>query len=123
VHRPLWPLTSVVLAGVYCLERTGTPQFGPVHWQTAGLESIVSLWTGWLLWRVAASQKGYGMRLLAGAFLLERARARSEELNDKMPRLTQLIASSTQTLSVNEVLDQVLGHLAESLAATHGMCG
>jgi PAS domain S-box-containing protein len=53
--------------------------------------------------------------------ILERARARSEELNDKMRRLTLLIAASTQTLSVHEVLDQVLGHLVESLGATHGM--
>jgi PAS domain S-box-containing protein len=160
-HRPLWPLVSVVLAGVYWLERTGTARFGSVHWQTAGLESMASLWAGLLLWRAAASQKGHGVRLLAGAFfvsglhgmdrpqwpndpvfllrvtfdhlvsvaagvamvvlVLERARARSEELNDKMRRLTLLIAASTQTLSVDEVLGQVLGHLVESLGATHGM--
>ena len=53
--------------------------------------------------------------------VLESARARSEELNDKMRRLTLLIAASTQTLSVKEVLDQVLGHLVESLGATHGL--
>ncbi len=53
--------------------------------------------------------------------VLERARSRSEELNDKMRRLTLLIAASTQTLSVNEVLDQVLGQLVESLGATHGL--
>ena len=53
--------------------------------------------------------------------VLERARTRSEELNDKMRRLTLLIAASTQTLSVNEVLDQVVGHLVESLGATHGL--
>ena len=35
--------------------------------------------------------------------------------------MTLLIAASTQTLSVNEVLDQVLGHLVESLGATHGL--
>ncbi len=53
--------------------------------------------------------------------VLERARARSEELNDKMRRLTMLIAASTQTFSVKEVLDRVLGHLVESLGATHGV--
>jgi PAS domain S-box-containing protein len=53
--------------------------------------------------------------------VLERERARSEELNDKMRRLTLLITASTQTLSVNEVLDQVLGQLVESLGATHGL--
>jgi PAS domain S-box-containing protein len=53
--------------------------------------------------------------------VLERARARSEELNDKMRRLTMLIAASTQTFSAKEVLDRVLGHLVESLGATHGV--
>jgi PAS domain S-box-containing protein len=52
---------------------------------------------------------------------LENARARSEELNDKMRRLTLLTAASTQTLSVQEVIDQVLSHLVESLGATHGI--
>lgn len=53
--------------------------------------------------------------------VLESARARSEELNDKMRRLSLLTAASTQTLSVREVLEQVLGHLVESLGATHGI--
>jgi len=52
---------------------------------------------------------------------LESARAHSEELNDKMRRLTLLTAASTQTLSVQEVIDQVLSHLVESLGATHGI--
>jgi PAS domain S-box-containing protein len=53
--------------------------------------------------------------------VLERARSRSEELNDKMRRLSLLTTASTQTLSVKEVLEQVLGHLVESLGATHGI--
>src|SRR5713226_5999702 len=53
--------------------------------------------------------------------VLEGARARTEELNDKMRRLTFLTTASTQTLSVQEVLEQVLSHLVESLGATHGM--
>jgi PAS domain S-box-containing protein len=60
---------------------------------------------------------GVAMVVLA----LERARTRSEELNDKMRRLTLLIAASTQTLSVDEVLEQVVAHLVESLGATHGL--
>ena len=52
---------------------------------------------------------------------LESARARTEELNDKLRRLTLLTTASTQTLSVKDVLDQVLRNLVESLAATHGM--
>ncbi len=53
--------------------------------------------------------------------VLESARARSDELNDKMRRLSLLTAASTQTLSVRDVLEQVLGHLVESLGATHGI--
>ena len=53
--------------------------------------------------------------------VLERARARSEELNDKMRQLTLLTAASTQTLSVQEMLEQVLVHLVESMGATHGL--
>jgi PAS domain S-box-containing protein len=53
--------------------------------------------------------------------VLERARTRTEELNDKMNRLTLLTAASTQTLSVQEVIERVLTHLVESLSATHGI--
>ena len=53
--------------------------------------------------------------------VMEGERTRSEELNDKMRRLTLLTTASTQTLSVKEVIDQVLRHLVESLGATHGI--
>lgn len=53
--------------------------------------------------------------------VLERSRARSDELNDKMRRLSLLTAASTQTLSTREVLERVLCHLVESLGATHGI--
>jgi len=159
---PVLPLATAVLAGVYYVERsTSAPYFGKIHWETAALESVISLWAGWLLWRARAKHKGHGARLLAGALLvsglngidrfqwlthpffllrlafdhllnvslgiamavlvLESARARSDELNDKMRRLSLLTAASTQTLSVREVLEQVLGHLVESLGATHGI--
>jgi len=53
--------------------------------------------------------------------VLESTRARSDELNDKMRRLSLLTAASTQTLSTREVLEQVLFHVVESLGATHGI--
>jgi len=53
--------------------------------------------------------------------VLEGARTRSEELNDKLRRLTLLTAASAQTLSVKDVIDQVLKQLVESLGATHGI--
>ena len=158
---PVVPLASLIAFAVCWSERVPSADFGGLRWETAVLESIICLWTGWLLWRAAASHRGHGVRLLAGGFfvsalngmdrpqwpnhplfflrvafdhlifvaigvamvvlVLERARARSEELNDKMRRLTMLIAASTQTFSVKEVLDRVLGHLVESLGATHGV--
>ena len=158
---PVVPLVAIVVLAVYFIERVGAPNFGVVHWETAELEAIVCLWTGWLLWRQANSYKGHGVRLLGAAFLvsglhtidrpewlshlifllrlafdnllavalgvamvvlvLEQARTRSEELNDKMRRFTLLTAASTQTLSVSEVLEQVLGHLVESVEATSGI--
>jgi PAS domain S-box-containing protein len=158
---PIVPLASVLAFAVCWFERVPSADFGGLRWETAVLESIICLWTGWLLWRAAASHRGHGVRLLAGGFfvsalngmdrpqwpnhplfflrvafdhlifvaigvamvvlVLERARARSEELNDKMRRLTMLIAASTQTFSVKELLDRVLGHLVESLGATHGV--
>src|SRR5208282_833542 len=53
--------------------------------------------------------------------VLEGARSRTVELNEKLRRLTLLTTASTQTLSVQDVLDRVLAHLLESLGATHGM--
>jgi PAS domain S-box-containing protein len=159
---PVLPLATAILAGVYYVERsTRSAYFGEISWQTAGLESVLCLSAGWLIWRAKRLYKGHGAQLLAGAFLmsglhgmdrpqwplhpvfllrvafdhllsisigiamvvlvLEAARSRSEELNDKMRRLSLLTAASTQTLSVKEVLEQVLGNLVESLGATHGI--
>src|SRR5438445_10223891 len=64
---------------------------------------------------------GVALGIAMVVVVLEGARTRSEELNDKMRRLTLLTAASTQTFSVQEVIDQVLSHLVESLGATHGI--
>jgi len=53
--------------------------------------------------------------------VLERARSRTDELNDKLRRLSLLTASSTQTLSVREVLDLVLSNVVDSLGVSHGI--
>ncbi len=53
--------------------------------------------------------------------ILEGARARTDELNDKLRRLTLLTTASAQSLSAKGVLDQVLRNLVESLGATHGL--
>ncbi len=64
---------------------------------------------------------GVALGIAMVVVVLEGARSRTEELNDKMRRLTLLTAASTQTLSVQEVMDQVLSQLVESLGATHGI--
>ena len=53
--------------------------------------------------------------------VLEGARSRTVELNEKLRRLTLLTTASMQTLSVQEVLDRVLADLVKSLGATHGL--
>src|SRR5262249_7694131 len=53
--------------------------------------------------------------------VLEGARARNEELNAKLRRLTLLTAANTQTLSTKELLESVLKDVVESVGATHGL--
>jgi PAS domain S-box-containing protein len=53
--------------------------------------------------------------------VLEEARARTEELNNKLNRLSLLIAASTQTLTVREMLDRVLVNVVGSLGVSHGL--
>lgn len=53
--------------------------------------------------------------------VLEEARARTGELNDKLKRLSLLIAASTQTLSMREMLDRVLVNVVGSLGVSHGL--
>jgi PAS domain S-box-containing protein len=158
---PVFPLAAVVLFAAYYFERGAAPIYGNVSWGTGLLESAVCLWAGMVLWRSPLLQRGHGVRLLEGVFLLiglhgldrhqwpqhplfmlrvafdhllgvalgiamvvvvlEGARARTVELNEKLRRLTLLTTASMQTLSVQEVLDRVLAHLVDSLGATHGL--
>jgi PAS domain S-box-containing protein len=63
---------------------------------------------------------GIALGIAMVVVVLESGRSRTDELNDKMRRLTLLTAASTQSLSVREVLDSVLMQVVESLNATHG---
>ncbi len=60
---------------------------------------------------------GIGMVVL----ILEESQTRMEDLNDKLRRLTLITTASTQTMSVDEVLQQVLESLVEAVGATHGI--
>jgi PAS domain S-box-containing protein len=87
-----------------------------------GLDRAVWLESPFFLLRVAFDHLllvaiGIAMVVL----VLEAARARTEELNDKLSRLSLLIAASTQTLSVREMLDRVLVNVVESLGVSHGI--
>jgi PAS domain S-box-containing protein len=160
-YLAVWPVDLVLLFGVAYAERTSPHAYGSMQWVTSSLLCLVSLLSGWMLWRSVRKTHGHGARLLAGVFLLiglhgmdcplwplsplfllrvafgdllavtlgvamivlvlEGARSRTEELNDKLRRLTLLTAASTQTLSVQEVLDSVLKNLVESVGASHGI--
>jgi PAS domain S-box-containing protein len=87
-----------------------------------GLDRPLWLEHPFFLLRVAFDHLlGVALGIAMVVVVLEGARARTEELNDKMHRLTLLTAASTQTLSVQEVIDEVLSHLVQSLGATHGI--
>jgi two-component system NtrC family sensor kinase len=60
---------------------------------------------------------GIGMIVL----LLEAARARSEEISKKMQQFTMLTASSSQSVSLQELLQKVLLQITSSLNASHGI--
>jgi len=57
----------------------------------------------------------------AAVLVLDAARTRVDDLDEKLRRLTLITAASTQTLSVDQVLQEVLGHLVETINATHGL--
>ncbi|HLZ13752.1 MAG TPA: PAS domain S-box protein [Candidatus Acidoferrum sp.] len=64
---------------------------------------------------------GVALGIAMLVLVLESARARNEELNGKLRRLTLLTAASTQTLSAAELLENALKHVVESVGATHGL--
>lgn len=74
------------------------------------------------LFRVAFSHLlAVALGIAMVVLVLEAARTRTEELHDKLRRLTLLTAGSTQTLSVKDVLERVLKNLVESVGASHGI--
>jgi PAS domain S-box-containing protein len=60
---------------------------------------------------------GIGMVVL----ILEASHAHMVDLNNKLRRLTLITASSTQTMNVDEVLQEVLQNLTEALGVSHGV--
>src|SRR5260370_27657161 len=64
---------------------------------------------------------GVSIGIAMVVMMVEAARSRTEELNEKLRRLTLITTASTQSLKVSDVLDQVLTHLVQSLNASHGL--
>ena len=60
---------------------------------------------------------GIGMIVM----LLETARTRSEEISEKMRQFTMLTASSSQSVSLQELLRKVLKQITGSVNASHGI--
>jgi PAS domain S-box-containing protein len=60
---------------------------------------------------------GIGMVVL----ILEASQAHMVDLNNKLRRLTLITASSTQTMNVDEVLQEVLQNLTEALNVSHAI--
>ena len=87
-----------------------------------GLDRSVWFMSPFFLQRVAFDHLlAVGLGIAMVVLVLEEARARTAELNDKLKRLSLLIAASTQTLSLREMLDQVLQNVVGSLGVSHGL--
>jgi PAS domain S-box-containing protein len=161
--RLYWPVLwlSGLLALIACYYESRTSEWIETRWETAILQSVICLASGWLLWRANRDNSSHGAKLLAGAFtllglnnmdrpywtheevhlfrfvfdhflnaslgigmivlLLENARTRTEEISEKMRQFTMLTATSSQSVSLGELLNKVLAQIVSSLNASHGM--
>jgi len=90
-----------LLSGLHGLDRSVWAD-NPFHLQRVAFDNLLAVALG----------------IAMVVVVLEGARARTEELNDKLNRLSLLIAASTQTLSVREMLDQVLVNVVGSLGVS-----
>jgi len=71
-NRLFWPMIwlagfMAVAAGFY---QAKAGQLLEARWESTILQSAICLATGWLLWRASGASRGYGTKLLAGAFTL-----------------------------------------------------
>jgi PAS domain S-box-containing protein len=106
-HRGLgWKLlaAALLLAGLHGFDRPdwATQNLGLLRISAQGFFTITA---------------GVAMAVL----VLEAGRARNEDLNEKLRRLSFISAQATQSLRLDKALDGILHHLVESLGATHGL--
>src|SRR5216684_467604 len=108
--RPRRSQGAVLLAAALCL--AGVHGMDQADWQAQPA----------FLLRVAFDDLlEVALGIAMAVLVLEAARARTEDLNDKLRRLTLITAASTQSFNVDQVLREVLRHLVESLGASHGL--
>ena len=103
-HGPKLLGAALVLAALHYVDLATLP------WQQF-------FWLDEVLSNLLQIALGIGVAVL----VLDAARTRVDELDEKLRRLTIITAASTQTLSVDQVLQEVLGHLVETINATHGL--
>ena len=101
-----WKLLAATLwlRGLHTLGRPDWPAqvFGTYRFAFQGMLSILI---------------GVDMMVL----VLEAARTRTDNLNEKLRRLAVITGEVTQSFRVQEALDSALRHVAESLGASHGI--
>ncbi len=81
-------------------------------------------WAGQPLYSLRLSLDGLfevAMGIAMVVVVLENTRNRAEVLNSKLRKLTLITTASTQTLRVDDLLNEVVKYLVESLQATHGL--
>jgi PAS domain S-box-containing protein len=81
-------------------------------------------WAAHSAWLFRVSFQGlFGimMGIAMAVLVLEAGRGRTEDLNEKLRRLSLITAEAAQSLRVDEVLQGVLYHLVESLGGSHGL--
>ena len=61
------------------------------------------------------------MGIAMAVLVLEDGRRRTEDLNEKLRRLTLITAAAAHSFRMEEVLGEVLHHLVESLGVSHGL--
>ena len=64
---------------------------------------------------------GISIGLDMAVLVLEAARTRTDDLNEKLRRLAMITAAATQSPRVQDALEGVLQHVVESLGASHGI--
>ncbi len=91
-------------------------------WGLDGLDRPEWTQQGFQLFRLSFhSLFGITMGIAMAVLVLEAGRARTEELNEKLRRLSLITAEATHSFRMEQVLDSVLGHLVEILGASHGV--